>query len=108
MKYEICQRNKKDRDIWSAVAWSDTWEWANRIANSLNCTSNEEFAIFKDGEVIRTLEEAMKEDLRTVTIWDCLGNYNFKGRAAILNDGRLIGFQQEEISAQTANPSGDE
>ena len=46
-------------------------------------------------------------NLQTVSMQDCLDNYNFKGHAAILNDGKLIGFQQEEIPTQTANPSGD-
>lgn len=47
-------------------------------------------------------------NLETATIGDCLDNYKFKGRCAILNDGKLIGFQKEEIPTQTANPSGDE
>lgn len=47
-------------------------------------------------------------NLETVSLQDCLDNYNFKSQSAILNDGKLIGFQQEEIPAQTANPSGDE
>lgn len=47
-------------------------------------------------------------NLETITIQDCLDNYNFKGQCAILNNGKLIGFQQEEIPTQTANPSGDE
>lgn len=46
--------------------------------------------------------------LQTLTIQDCLDNYRVKGQCAILNDGKLIGFQQEEIPTQTANPSGDE
>ena len=46
-------------------------------------------------------------NLQTVTLQDCLDNYNFKGQCAILNDGKLIGFQQQEIPTQTANPSGD-
>lgn len=47
-------------------------------------------------------------NLETATLQNCLDNYNFKGQAAILNAGKLIGFQQEEIPTQTANPSGDE
>ena len=43
---------------------------------------------------------------RKVEVMDCLDNYNFKGKCAIINDGKLIGFQ-EEIPTQTANPSGD-
>lgn len=45
---------------------------------------------------------------QTITIQDCICNYNFKGQCAIINDGKVIGFQQEEIPTQTANPSGDE
>lgn len=37
-----------------------------------------------------------------------LNKYLAEGKAAIINDGKLIGFQQEEIPTQTANPSGDE
>ena len=47
-------------------------------------------------------------NLETVTAQDCIENYKFKDRIVILNDGKLIGFQQEEIPTQTANPSGDE
>lgn len=47
-------------------------------------------------------------NLETVTTQDCIENHQFKGQCAILNDGKLIGFQQEEIPTQTANPSGDE
>lgn len=47
-------------------------------------------------------------NLETVSLQDCLDNYNFKEQCVILNDGKLIGFQQEEIPTQTANPSGDE
>lgn len=32
-------------------------------------------------------------NLETVTIQDCIDNYNFKGRCAILNDGKLIEFK---------------
>lgn len=44
---------------------------------------------------------------KTVTVQDCIENYHFKGQCAILNDGKLIGFQQKEIPTQTENPSGD-
>lgn len=47
-------------------------------------------------------------NLETASLQDCLDNYNFKDQCAILNNGKLIGFQQEEIPTQTANPSGDE
>lgn len=47
-------------------------------------------------------------NLETANLQDCLDNYNFKSQCATLNDGKLIGFQQEEIPTQTANPSGDE
>lgn len=60
MKYEICRRNKEDKNAWSAVAWADMWKWANEIARSLNCVSDGEFAVFKDGNRINSLEEAMK------------------------------------------------
>ena len=61
MKYEIRRRDKEDKNLWSPVAWSDTWKWANEIARSLNCVSDGEFAVFsKDGKMIKTMEEAMK------------------------------------------------
>lgn len=47
-------------------------------------------------------------NLHKETLQYCLDTYEIEGRMAILNDGKLIGFQQEEIPTQTANPSGDE
>lgn len=41
------------------------------------------------------------------TIQDCIDKYEKEGMATIINDGKVIGFQQEEIPTQTANPSGD-
>lgn len=63
MKYEICKKFMHDNHtaIWPVVAWSDTWKWAKEIADSLNCISDGEFAVFKNGKVIKTIEEAMKE-----------------------------------------------
>lgn len=43
----------------------------------------------------------------TVTVEDCVEKYCKKHKITILNDGKVIGFQ-EEIPTQTANPSGDE
>lgn len=43
-----------------------------------------------------------------VTIQDCSENYRFKNKTVFLGDGKVLGFQQEEIPTQTANPSGDE
>lgn len=61
MKYEIRRRDKEDKNVWSPVAWADTWEWGSKIARSLNCASDGEFAVFsKDGKMIKTMEEAMK------------------------------------------------
>lgn len=45
--------------------------------------------------------------MKTITLQDCI-LYSIQGLHAIINDGKLIGFQQEEIPTQTANPSGDE
>lgn len=45
-------------------------------------------------------------NLQTITISDCLDMYYMKGQVTIINDGKVIGFQ-EEIPTQTANPSGD-
>lgn len=60
MKYEICRRDKENKNVWSPVAWSDTWKWANEIARSLNCVSDGEFAVFAKGKRINSLEEAMR------------------------------------------------
>lgn len=46
-------------------------------------------------------------DKENVTVEDCLDMYHMKGKHAIINDGKVIGFQQEEIPTQTSNPSGD-
>lgn len=42
------------------------------------------------------------------TLQECIDIYKSEGKSSIINDGKLIGFQQEEIPTQTANPSGDE
>lgn len=44
--------------------------------------------------------------MESVTLLDCL-LYAAQGLRAIINDGKVIGFEQEEIPTQTANPSGD-
>lgn len=41
------------------------------------------------------------------TLQSFMDVYEKEGRAAIINDGKLIGFEQEEIPTQTTNPSGD-
>lgn len=46
-------------------------------------------------------------NLETISLQDCLENYKFKGQSTLINDGKVIGFQQEEIPTKTANPSGD-
>lgn len=60
MKYEIRRRNKKDKNVWTAVAWADTWEWANEVASALSCVSDGDFAVFNSGKRINNLEEAMR------------------------------------------------
>lgn len=45
-------------------------------------------------------------NLQTVTVGDCLDMYDKKGQSTIINDGKVIGFQQE-IPTQTANHGGD-
>lgn len=40
------------------------------------------------------------------TIEECMEKAE-KGLTAIINDGKVIGFEQEEIPTQTTNPSGD-
>ena len=60
LKYEISKRNKEERNIWSAVAWTDTWQWAHEIATSLEIINGGEFAVFVGGKMIKNLEEAMR------------------------------------------------
>ena len=45
--------------------------------------------------------------MEAATVEDCLENYYRKKKISIINDGKLIGFEQEEIPTQAANPSGD-
>lgn len=45
--------------------------------------------------------------MNSVTVEDCVENYYRNHKITIINDGKVIGFQ-EEIPTQTANPSGDE
>lgn len=45
---------------------------------------------------------------KTMTLSDCIYMHIVYGKTTTINDGKLIGFQQEEIPTQTANPSGDE
>lgn len=40
----------------------------------------------------------------TITIQDCMEMYYMKEQSTIINDGKLIGFEKEEIPTQTANP----
>ena len=44
--------------------------------------------------------------MANLTIEDCLKMHE-NGISFVINDGNVIGFQQEEIPTQTANPSGD-
>ncbi len=46
------------------------------------------------------------KNMVNLTIEDCLNMKN-RGIAVIISNGNIIGFQQEEIPTQTANPSGD-
>lgn len=46
-------------------------------------------------------------NLQKATLQYCLDTYEIEERKAIIRDGKLIGFQQEGIPTQTANPSGD-
>lgn len=46
-------------------------------------------------------------NLHKATLQYCFDTYEIERRKAILNDGKLIGFQQEEIPTQATNPSVD-
>lgn len=41
------------------------------------------------------------------TLQFCMDAYEKEGKAAILNDGKLIGFEKEEIPVKTGNQDGD-
>lgn len=45
-------------------------------------------------------------NMESITIEDCLDMHYRKGKETIINDGKIIGFQ-EEIPTQTANQGGD-
>lgn len=45
--------------------------------------------------------------LETVSIQDCIDIHDMKGQATVINDGKVMGFEKENIPTQTANPSGD-
>lgn len=60
MKYEIRRRDNKDKNVWSAVAWADTWEWANEIAYVLSIAENSKFSVFVGEKEILSLEDAMR------------------------------------------------
>lgn len=45
-------------------------------------------------------------NLETVTVEDCVELFYRKGKVAIINDGQLIGFQ-EETFMKSANSSED-
>lgn len=36
-------------------------------------------------------------NLDAVTIQDCLDNYTYKNKAAILNDGKILGFEEKTL-----------
>lgn len=40
-------------------------------------------------------------NLETVTIQDCLDNYNFKGQITVLNDGKVKEFKEEKKNPHT-------
>lgn len=60
MKYEIRRRDKEDKNVWSTVAWADTWEWANEIAYVLSIAENSKFSVFVGEKEILSLEDAMR------------------------------------------------
>lgn len=41
------------------------------------------------------------------TLQSCMDAYEKENRTTILNDGKLIGFEQEEIPAKAGNQDGD-
>lgn len=45
--------------------------------------------------------------MKEFTIQDCIDKYDNENQFAVLGNGKVLGFQKEEIPTQTANPSGD-
>lgn len=37
-----------------------------------------------------------KMNLEMVTVGDCIDNFNMKGKVAVINDGKVIGFEEGE------------
>lgn len=35
-------------------------------------------------------------NMETITLQDCIENYEMKGKEAIINDGQVLGFEQVE------------
>lgn len=60
-KYEICKRNNDGR-TWLTIAQADTWHWAKEIVESLNCWSDGEFKVFRNGKQIKSINEAMENE----------------------------------------------
>lgn len=59
-KYEIRKKSKTDANIYSAIAYSDTWEWAKKISDALNIFEDAEFCVCVGNKEISSLEDAMK------------------------------------------------
>lgn len=37
-----------------------------------------------------------KMNLEMVTVGDCIDNFNMKGKVTVINDGKVIGFEEGE------------
>ena len=35
-------------------------------------------------------------NMETITLQDCIENYEMKGQASVINDGQVLGFEQEK------------
>nr|DAI20881.1 MAG TPA: hypothetical protein [Bacteriophage sp.] len=35
-------------------------------------------------------------NMETITLQDCIENYEMKGQASVINDGQVLGFEQVE------------
>lgn len=75
-----------------------------KIVDFLNQTEYGEFEI--DGSHY-FWEEIDGLEPNCVELRDCVNMSLIVGKYAILNDGKLIGFEQEEIPVKTGNQDGD-
>lgn len=98
-------RRKPGESVWEIIAQTCDSDFAMKISDFLNKSEYAEFETGNESFFDWEIEELPKD---LVELRDCINMFFAFGKSTILNDGKIIGFQQEKIPTQTANPSGDE